>query len=64
MNDRSPPTGMPTYRFPVDPWRLTEIEYSGDDLGKTETIFALGNGYLGMRANPEEGREAHQGTRA
>ncbi len=25
----------------------------------TETIFALGNGYLGMRANPEEGREAH-----
>ena len=30
-----------------------------DDLGLTETIFALGNGYLGMRANPEEGREAH-----
>jgi alpha,alpha-trehalose phosphorylase len=25
----------------------------------TETLFALGNGYIGMRANPEEGREAH-----
>ena len=59
MNHRGTPTGMPKYRFPVDPWRLVETEYSGDDLGKTETIFAVGNGYLGMRANPEEGREAH-----
>ena len=30
-----------------------------DDLGHTETLFGLGNGYLGMRANPEEGRDAH-----
>ena len=30
-----------------------------DDLGLTETLFAVGNGYLGMRANPEEGRDAH-----
>jgi alpha,alpha-trehalose phosphorylase len=59
MNHRGTPTGMPKYRFPVDPWRLVETEYSGADLGKTETIFAVGNGYLGMRANPEEGREAH-----
>ena len=29
------------------------------DLGLTETLFAVGNGYLGMRANPEEGRDAH-----
>ena len=28
------------------------------DLGRTETIFALGNGFLGLRANPEEGRLA------
>jgi alpha,alpha-trehalose phosphorylase len=59
MNHRGTPPGMPKYRFPVDPWRLVETEYSSDDLGKTETIFAVGNGYLGMRANPEEGREAH-----
>ncbi|NND74799.1 MAG: glycoside hydrolase family 65 protein [Ilumatobacter sp.] len=53
------PTGLPPHRFPVEPWRLVETEYCDDDLGHTETIFALGNGYLGMRANPEEGRNAH-----
>ncbi len=45
-------------RFPVDPWRLTEAQYSAADLGVTETLFAVGNGYLGMRGNVEEGREA------
>jgi hypothetical protein len=35
------------------------VAYSADDLGHTETLFAVGNGYLGMRANPEEGRDAH-----
>ncbi len=59
MNRLPPPLGLPTHRFPVEPWRLVECSYSSDDLGVTETLFALGNGYLGMRANPEEGREAH-----
>ncbi len=59
MNRLPPPLGLPAHRFPVDPWRLVERSYSNDDLGTTETLFALGNGYLGMRANPEEGREAH-----
>jgi alpha,alpha-trehalose phosphorylase len=45
-------------RFPADPWRLVETAYSATDLGTTETLFAVGNGYLGMRGNPEEGREA------
>ncbi|MCB0882335.1 MAG: glycoside hydrolase family 65 protein [Thermoleophilia bacterium] len=26
----------------------------------TETLFTVGNGYLGMRGNPEEGRPAHE----
>lgn len=59
MNRLPPPSGLPPHRFPVDPWRLVETEYCDDDLGHTETLFALGNGYLGMRANPEEGRNAH-----
>ncbi len=46
-------------RFPVDPWRLVESEYSAEDLGLTETLFAVGNGYLGLRGNVEEGRETH-----
>ncbi len=54
------PLQLPTPRFDTsDPWRLVETQYDGSDLGLTETLFALGNGYLGMRANPEEGREAH-----
>jgi alpha,alpha-trehalose phosphorylase len=59
VNRLSPPTGLPQHRFPTEPWRLVETAYGHDDLGTTETLFALGNGYLGMRANPEEGREAH-----
>ena len=50
-------------RFPADPWRLVENRYSAHDLGVTETLFSVGNGYLGMRGNVEEGRESHtQGT--
>ena len=59
MKHRPTPTGLPEHRFPVDPWRLAEIEFSDTDLGHTETLFAVANGYLGMRANPEEGRQAH-----
>jgi alpha,alpha-trehalose phosphorylase len=53
------PDGLAGHRYPVDPWRLVEREYDGEDLGQTETIFAVGNGYIGMRANPSEGRDAH-----
>jgi alpha,alpha-trehalose phosphorylase len=53
------PQHIDLYRFPTEPWRLVEREYSKTDLGLTETIFAVGNGYLGMRANPEEGRDAY-----
>ena len=59
MIRRATPTGLPQHRFPTDPWSLRETEYCADDLGHTETLFAVGNGYLGMRANPEEGRDAH-----
>jgi alpha,alpha-trehalose phosphorylase len=47
------------YRFPIEPWRLVESTPTADDLGVAETLFAIGNGYLGMRANPAEGRDAH-----
>ena len=30
-----------------------------DDLALTETLFAVGNGYLGLRGDHEEGRDAH-----
>ena len=50
---------MDRSRFPADPWRLVERYPEHSDLGITETLFAIGNGYIGMRANPPEGREAH-----
>ncbi|WP_459251271.1 glycoside hydrolase family 65 protein [Tessaracoccus sp.] len=46
-------------RFPVDPWRFVEADYRESDVGTTETLFAVGNGYLGMRGNPEEGRTSY-----
>ena len=46
--------------FPVDPWCLRETSYAPDQVGVTETLFALGNGYLGMRGNNPEGRKAHE----
>ena len=46
-------------RFPVHEWKFTEAEYSADDLGVTESLFAVGNGYLGMRGNVEEGQETY-----
>ena len=46
-------------RFPIHEWKFTEAEYSTDDLGVTESLFAVGNGYLGMRGNVEEGRERY-----
>ncbi len=53
------PDHLPLHRYPIDPWRLVEKEYDVSDIGLTETIFAVANGYIGMRANPEEGRDAH-----
>ncbi|MBN9175242.1 MAG: glycoside hydrolase family 65 protein [Microbacterium sp.] len=50
-------------RFPVDPWRLVETSFDIDSAGVTETLFAVGNGYLGLRGNHPEGRHAQeQGT--
>ncbi|HRE01704.1 MAG TPA: glycosyl hydrolase family 65 protein [Ilumatobacteraceae bacterium] len=59
MKAHATPTELLQHRFPVDPWRLVEREYSTADLGVTETLFATANGYIGMRANPDEGRRAH-----
>ncbi len=47
-------------RFPVDPWRLVECDPDRADLGVTETLFTVANGYIGMRGNPEEGRHAFE----
>ncbi|GAB2539346.1 glycoside hydrolase family 65 protein [Brachybacterium huguangmaarense] len=43
--------------LPADEWRLVEAR-PGADLGMLESVFAVANGYLGMRGTPAEGRDA------
>jgi len=45
-------------RYPVDEWSLVESHIDNDDLGTTETLFSVGNGYLGLRGNVDEGRDS------
>ena len=36
-------------RFPNDPWKLVETSHAPGNAGTLETLFALGNGHLGIR---------------
>jgi alpha,alpha-trehalose phosphorylase len=41
--------------FTVEPWAITEHELHLEMLAQTESIFALSNGHIGLRANLDEG---------
>lgn len=47
-------------RFPVDEWALIEDRLDLRDEAATETLFSVGNGYLGLRGNHAEGRHGHE----
>jgi alpha,alpha-trehalose phosphorylase len=51
---------LATDEFPVDPFCLVERRYNPATLPQTETLFAVSNGYLGLRGTFEEGRPVHQ----
>jgi len=38
-------------RFPNDPWKLVETSHAPGHTGTLETLFALGNGHLGIRGS-------------
>ncbi len=40
--------------YPVEPWALVEREFQPQFLAQMETLFAISNGYLGIRGTPEE----------
>jgi alpha,alpha-trehalose phosphorylase len=46
---------LPRYIYPIDEWKIIEERFSPQFLGQMETLFALSNGYLGMRGTFEEG---------
>jgi alpha,alpha-trehalose phosphorylase len=50
----------PDYVYPADDWKLIEKRFYPRFLAHMETLFSLGNGYLGMRGSFEEGRPAFQ----
>ena len=46
--------------YPPDEWNLIEKAFHPEFVAQTESLFALSNGYLGMRGVPEEGDPAVQ----
>lgn len=50
----------PEHIYPIDDWKMVEKEFYPPFLSQAETIFAVSNGYLGMRGNFEEGRPVFQ----
>ena len=48
----------PEHLFPPEEWRVTEARYSDEFVDRTETVFSLGNGFVGVRGSFEEGRPA------
>jgi len=49
----------PEHLYPADEWRLVEARFTDRYVERAESIFALGNGYLGVRATFEEGRPSY-----
>src|SRR3954462_12974077 len=41
--------------FPVEPWQGSEPSLEMDRLAQAESVFALANGHIGLRANLDEG---------
>ncbi len=51
------------HTYPPDEWNMIEKKFNPRFLAQTETILAIGNGYLGMRGSFEEGGPvAEEGT--
>ncbi|GAB2667600.1 glycosyl hydrolase family 65 protein [Gordonia jinhuaensis] len=43
------------FGFEVDPWQLRWNELDAEQIPRTESLFALSNGHIGMRGSLEEG---------
>jgi alpha,alpha-trehalose phosphorylase len=42
-------------RYPIEPWELREVGLDLDDLARSESLFALSNGHIGVRGTLDEG---------
>ena len=50
----------PEFLYPIEEWRWVENTFAPQFLPQAETIFAVANGYLGMRGAFEEGEPAYR----
>ena len=53
---RRPPTER---EYPIRDWQIVERRFAPGQLAPLESVFAVANGYLGVRGAPEEGGPAH-----
>ncbi len=51
---------LPELIYPIEEWRLVEKTFAPQFLPQGETIFAVANGYLGMRGTFSEGEPAYR----
>ena len=51
----------PEHIYPIDEWRIVEKRFYPRFLAQTETVFAVANGYIGLRGDFEEGAPARDG---
>jgi alpha,alpha-trehalose phosphorylase len=51
---------FPTFIYPHDPFRLVEKKFNPSRMPQMETLFALANGYMGIRGTFEEGAPVFQ----
>jgi alpha,alpha-trehalose phosphorylase len=45
--------------YPVADWQIVERRFAPAHLAAAESVFAVANGYLGLRGTPDEGTSAH-----
>ena len=50
----------PEHIYPTDEWKIVQKKFAPQYLAQDETVFATGNGYLGLRGNHEEGTPVFQ----
>jgi alpha,alpha-trehalose phosphorylase len=48
----------PAHAYPVHPWEIAEERFAPEHLAARESVFAVANGYVGVRGTPEEGTPA------
>ncbi|HEY1538076.1 MAG TPA: glycosyl hydrolase family 65 protein [Solirubrobacteraceae bacterium] len=59
MRERRGAPGPIQAAMPIDPWRLVSRRFSSETYAEAETMFAVANGYMGMRGTHDEGVPSH-----